>query len=933
MAQESSFKAAQKRWFDLVKLINQAREEYYGKDAPEISDMHYDQLFEELKLLEERYEQLQVATSPTQTPGGRASTLFEPVTHLQRMASLDDVFSLEEVEEWYRRMQKALGAEKIPVTCEVKVDGLAVNLIYRNGWLLKGATRGDGQIGEDVTANLLTVDNIPLQLKGDNLPELIEVRGEIYFPLAQFEAFNQQRAETYNQYLEAKQSGELKAWREKTGIKAAEPPFVNARNGAAGSLRQKDPAISARRPLALVVHGIGTVKWDGEEAENANLTSLEEGISPEGELKLLEITSDSVDLTDISSAEEAALKEETGQETLSASGGFPPTSSDIDGRSANRVPSSQTQWYQQLRKWGLPVSDYYQNANTLEQIQQYIHRIGQERPQISHEIDGVVIKVDDQRAQQKLGYTARAPRWACAYKFPPQEVFTKLLDIRVNVGRTGRVTPYAVMERVLVDGSNVERASLHNAKEIKRKGLKIGDTVVLRKAGDVIPEVVGPVVSRRNGKEQEFIMPSHCPSCGSEIAPAKVGDIDLRCPNQQHCPAQVLRRLIFLGSRGVLDIEGLGEQSAIALAQPEANRDQVIDALAAGKVVLDSSGRFLYLTAEQLGETPLQVQKVATALLPVEKEPVIDSISQVFALKESDLLQAWTWQKRALNKDKRASLVADLKAGGILDEQVSNQQATQMINQLLDQGTCWQQQAYFTRQAEENPDSDTDGSLGDLAELSKPGEVLLRQLQEAKTAPLWRLLVALSIRHLGPKAARELTKRYSSLEQIMNASQDQLQEINSFGKELAESVVKWFKVPWHQEIISAWQKAGVQFETGNPSAQRSATLQGLTIVVSGKVVGYTRESAKEAIEACGGRTSSSVNQKTSLLVYGDKAGSKLSKARSLGLPTLRQELFDQLLKTGLDVLDLQSESWRSATAQKSADHSASLQSADEQALF
>lgn len=815
---EQALTQAQKQWEELVDQINQARVLYYDRDRPTLSDAEYDQLFRQLEELEGRFPQLINPDSPTQTVGGSAQKTFSSVTHLERMASLDDVFDTDEVSSWYQRMAQATGEEKPQVSAEVKIDGLAVNLTYRNGKLALGATRGDGSVGEDVSANIRTIANIPSQLSGTIVPEICEIRGEIYFPLSAFNTLNEQRSAQWEEYTSAKKAGNLAAWRaqrQRAGLPSkVEPPFVNPRNAAAGSLRQKDARVTATRPLAMIAHGIGKVQWKAAD--------LAAGFTP---------------------------------------------------------PASQLQWYHQLREWGLPVSEYTRPLRGLDKIQEFITHIGKIRPEISHEIDGVVLKIDDLKTQEELGFTARAPRWAVAYKFPPQEVHTKLVDIRVGVGRTGRITPYGVMEKVLVDGSNVERATLHNPFEVRRKGVKIGDTVVLRKAGDVIPEIVCPVVDLRDGSEQDWQMPQHCPSCGSEIRPEKEGDKDLRCPNQRHCPEQIKERVIFLASRGALDIEGLGEQAAAALTMPEADRHQVALALTRGEAVA-AAGSFIYFS--EADPAANVAAEDAQSLLPPPAPAVLPSESGLFDLDTGQLLQVKTWNRKQITKSDRAKLKSQLIAGGKNDKE-----AADLSKKLLSSGEIWSYTPYF---AGGNPQAPA---------LTARGKLLLAELEKAKTQPLWRILVALSIRHLGPQASRALAARFGSLQAIASASESELTSVDDIGAEIASSIKGWFAVDWHQEIVSAWEKAGVVMRE-EASADSEQTLTGLNIVVSGRVEGYTRDEAKEALMRAGGKSASSVSKNTNLLVYGEKAGSKLKKARELGVACLPEQYFSQLLAQGME---------------------------------
>ncbi|MDO5746881.1 MAG: DNA ligase (NAD(+)) LigA, partial [Actinomycetaceae bacterium] len=581
MTDSADISTPQQQWDVLVKKISEARTQYYDQDAPTISDADYDALFIELQQLEADYPQLASVDSPTMTVGGRRSETFDPVEHLSPMASLDDVFSTDEVDTWYERMQRETGTENVEVTAEVKIDGLAVNLFYRNGYLVQAATRGDGRVGEDVTANVRTIDVIPKRLEGEGHPEMIEIRGEVFFPLADFAELNARR------------------------IANGEKPFVNPRNAAAGSLRQKDSAVTASRPLSMIAHGVGQVTW-GSGGERGGQPVLF-GDEPATQPTLLN------------------------------------SQRSVHDSVAAEQPSKLYDWYQLLGKWGLPTSEHTTLCKNLEEVHAYIDEIGKVRPQIFHEIDGVVLKVNDLATQESLGFTSRVPRWATAYKFPPQEVFTQLLNIRVQVGRTGRVTPYGVMEKTLVAGSNVSRATLHNEQEVRRKGVLIGDTVVLRKAGDVIPEIVAPVVDRRDGSERKFVMPEKCPSCGAKLAPAKEGDVDVRCPNTAHCPAQLTERVSHIGARNSLDIEGLGDESAMALTQPEAAREDVISDLADGHYVLLEDGTEVRVDTEDLAHA--DVGQACEQALPEPQKPVLTSEADVFALTADDVRDVMVWRE------------------------------------------------------------------------------------------------------------------------------------------------------------------------------------------------------------------------------------------------------------------------------------------------
>jgi len=757
----------------LIAAVEDARAAYYDRDAPVLSDADYDQLYRQLEEFEAKYPQYRSSDSPTTRVGGAASDAFAPVRHLQQMTSLDDVFSLEELAAWELRMANDTGRDDLDMLTEVKIDGLAVNLLYENGVLVRAATRGDGWVGEDVTANVLTISSIPHRLSG-LVPERVEIRGEVYFPTKDFEAFNEER------------------------VRAGDPPFVNARNAAAGSLRQKDPRKTAERPLAMLAHGIGAVEV---------------------------------------------------------------------GDTSFEAPDTLSGWFSCLKEWGMPVSPHTKLLRGRTAIEQRIAELGAQRHSLEHEIDGVVVKINDRAIQASLGTTSRTPRWAAAYKFPPEEVNTRLLDIRVQVGRTGRVTPYGVMERILVAGSHVSRATLHNASEVARKGVLIGDLVVLRKAGDVIPEIVAPVVAARDGSEYPFVMPENCPSCGTKLAPQKEGDVDLRCPNQAGCPAQITERIAHLGARSALDIEGLGDEAALALTQPEANRDEVAAALAAGRTVFLENGTALRMekTAEL---THGELIGDAEALLPSVQKPVLSSESDVFSLDAERLRDVMVWKPVT----KEGQETGD-----------------------------WMQVRYFWTKAWKQK-----GNSGVYTPLestpSKNTEMMLEQIETAKERPLARILVALSIRHVGPTAASALAMTFPSMDLLMEASVEQLADVDGVGQVIAQSLREWFDVDWHVEIIRAWQAAGVRMED-EVRKDIEQTLEGLTVVVSGAMPGYTREGAKEAIVARGGKASGSVSKKTSLVIAGPGSGSKVAKAESLGVPVVDESYFERVLRDGLAALD------------------------------
>lgn len=760
--------AASERWRELVEQIEQARRDYYDNDSPQMADGDYDSLYRELQELESRYPTLMSADSPTASVGGSVSAAFAPVPHREQMMSLEDVFSLEEVEQWIQKMRSTWENEDIDFAAEVKVDGLAVNLTYVDGVLVQASTRGDGFVGEDVTQNVLTISSIPKKLTGTDIPSTVNVRGEVFFMLRDFETVNRQREE------------------------AGERPFINPRNAAAGSLRQKDPAITASRPLSMVAHGIGYVD--------------------------------------------------------------PPVNW-----------STQTQWYQKLKEWGIPVSPYTETVHSAAAALDLIARKGQARSTMDHEIDGIVFKVNDLNKQRQLGATSRTPRWAIAYKYPPVEAFTRLLDIRVQVGRTGRVTPFAVFERVLVAGSNLQHATLHNAREVKRKGILIGDKIVVRKAGDVIPEVVGPVKEDRDGTEREFVMPTLCPSCGTELRHAKEGDVDLRCPNAAHCPAQLTERVAHLGSRGAFDIDGLGMEAAYALTQPEAGREEVVTALAAGNTVIVADGSVLRLEGHEDIPHGLRYD-AAEALLPEEATPVLRSEAEVFNLTAEQLRDVAVW---------RPSVKNGVQTGD------------------------WEQVRYFWSKAWKPA---AEGIQPVPIRVRKNTELMLGSIEAAKSKDLWRILVALSIRHVGPTAARALAAEFKSLDRIVAADIEELAGVEGVGAVIAQSLKDWFSVDWHLEIVEGWRRAGVALESASVE-ELPATLAGLTVVVSGTVPGYDREQAKAAVIERGGKAASSVSKRTAVLVAGPGAGSKLTKAELLGVPVLPSDQFDRLLKNGLAAID------------------------------
>lgn len=781
--------ARQRLAHELAAQIDAHREAYYVADAPTVSDAQFDALMERLRGLEEAYPELASADSPTQRVGGRADTsTFEAVDHTARMYSLDDVFSVEELDAWFARVAKQVPAGTRFLS-ELKIDGLAVNLLYRAGRLVRAATRGDGYTGEDITANVRTIADIPARLDTEHPPEQVEIRGEVFFPV---EAF-----------------GELNAGL----VEQGKAPFANPRNAAAGSLRQKDPRVTAQRPLHMLVHGVAA--W-------------------------------------------------------------------VPADESHPEPALQSEVYELLRSWGMPISEYFRECRTQRDVNDYIAYYGEHRHDVLHEIDGIVVKVDDIAVQEELGYTSRAPRWACAYKYPPEEVTTKLLDIGVHIGRTGRATPYAIMEPVRVAGSTVDRATLHNAHEVARKGLLIGDTVVLRKAGDVIPEVLGPVVADRDGTQREWHMPADCPACGTPLAEQKEGDKDLRCPNALSCPAQVTGRIEHAASRGAFDIESLGEESAIALTDPDRRRPEALAGLGAGHALylpLRSAAdaqleQFCVVkngaVAEGTDGVPLlRVTDPADPLLPGPQAPVVTTGANLFDLTADDLRDVLVFQPERRDGEPTGD---------------------------------WRlAPAFWSR-----PKYGFYKSAGQWREQrgSQPGkttEVLIDELERAKGQPLWRVLVALSIRHVGPTAARALAARFYTMDGLRAASREELAETEGVGPTIADSVVDWFAVGWHAALVDGWAASGVQMADAAPEESGAPqTLAGLTIVATGSVPGYTRDGIKEAIVAAGGKAAGSVSNKTDYVVAGDAAGSKLAKAEELGVPILDADGFARLLAEGPD---------------------------------
>lgn len=661
---------ARQRVEELKELIRYHDYRYYVLDQPEISDAEYDRLLAELRALEARFPDLVTRDSPTQRVGGRPSELFAPVRHDVPMLSLDNAFSLAELEAWGARIARASGG-RAEFFCELKIDGVAVALTFERGLFVRGATRGDGFVGEDVTANLRTVRGLPARLRGARPPRLLEVRGEVYLPVRAFERLNEQlRAD-------------------------GQRPFANPRNAAAGSLRQKDPAVTASRPLRLWCHGLGRV----------------EGLSFRRHSEALE----------------------------------------------------------RLRQVGLPVDPRARAAGTLEEVYAFCRQWQERRHAVDYEIDGVVVKVDQLDLHEELGATAKAPRWAIAYKFPPEERTTLVRSIDVHTGRTGRVTPFARLEPVVVGGVTISLATLHNEREVHRRDVREGDTVIVRRAGEVIPEIVGPVLSSRLPDSRPWRFPRRCPSCGTELVRAP-GEADWRCPNRLGCPSQGVEWITHFASRGALDIEHLGYKTALSLLE---------------RGLIKDPGDIYSLSAAQLAELP-----------------------------------------------------------------------------------------GFKRRSIDN---------------------LLAGIEASKDRPLWRLLVGLGIRHVGSHVAQTLTAAFPSMDELARASLEDLERVEGIGPEIAESVHAWFRDPANQRLVEKLRAAGVRMQEAPAARMAGGPLTGKTVVITGSLESMSRQQATEAAEAAGARVASSVSRSSSFLVVGAEPGSKLQKARALGVETIGEREFLQRL--------------------------------------
>lgn len=665
---------------ELRTALHRANHRYYVLDDPEISDIEFDEMLRELIALEVAHPDLIVPDSPTQRIGSPVSTAFAPVTHLERMFSLDNVESEKELEAWQARLSRVLGREPSGYVCELKIDGLAVSITYDDGRLVRAATRGDGIVGEDITANVRTIDAVPLRLQGSP-PALLEVRGEIYMPVTAFEELNARQAEL------------------------GEKPYVNPRNTAAGSVRQKDPAKTAARTLSVWLYQMGRV--EGGPGFTSHWDSLV--------------------------------------------------------------------WLGEL---GLRVNPASKRLESLAGVETYVDEALAGRHKNDYEIDGVVVKVDDLGEQQGLGFTAKSPRWAVAYKLPPEEKTTTLEEIRINVGRTGAVTPYAVLDPVFVGGVTVTNATLHNEGELHRKDLRPGDTVIVRRAGDVIPEVVAPVMSKRPDGLAEWHMPDDCPFCGNPIVLPE-GQAKAKCTGGFSCPSRLREYLYHFASRGAMDIEGLG-----------------------------------YKTVDLL-----------------LNEGMIKDPADIFTLDPEVLLGFDGWGEVSVNN-------------------------------------------------------------------------LLAAIGGAKDRPLARLLAALGIDHVGGTVARALATRFLSLTAIMDATEDDISGIEGIGPEIARSVHEWSNDPDNIELVHRLGEAGVRLDDPEPEAlgEQATPLAGLSFVVTGSLDGYSRDGAKAAIEAAGGKVTGSVSGKTAAVIAGESPGSKLAKAEQLGIPILDEEQFVKLLDEGPAVI-------------------------------
>lgn len=833
---------AARLWAKLAAWAQSDQIAYYVEDAPTSSDAAYDARIRALSALESAFPTLDTPQSPTHRVGGTFSNDFTSVKHPSRMMSLDDVFSIDELHDWYNSVLRDLQwpeSKPLPMTCEVKIDGLALNLIYRNGTLEQGLTRGDGVTGEDISLNVRTIEAIPTQLHAENpddIPEFVEIRGEVFMKWSDFRKLNEEQED------------------------AGKAAFANPRNAAAGSLRQKDPRITATRHLSFFAHGLGELRWKSNSSHANSETTF-----------------------------------------------------------------NQSDAYNFYKQWGVPVSPYTRRVTNFAEIQDMIDYYGEHRANILHALDGIVVKVDDRALQRNLGATSRAPRWAIAYKYPPEEVNTYLKDIVVQVGRTGRVTPVAILEPVTVAGSTISRTTLHNAYEVEHKNVLIGDTVVVRKAGDVIPELVGPVLKAREGRENQlrkFVMPEYCPSCGAKLAPAKQGDKDIRCPNVENCPAQLTERIIHLASRQAFDIENLGDNAALALTNPEDSRPSTAEVYCPDidKIVV------------QRGSMQKPYVPPANLTLPKPQIPVLKSESGIFSITANDLQNVMVWKEiplveewQEVGKDGKLKKHTRKIGGSGLWRQVrafwtrtieakfAESSSQNIESEDLDQNSEFDSKypefqvpkdarvVFWKAKRASNNAKDTIN----VPWYTRPSETTRSMLEEiaqkGKNAALWRVLVALSIRRLGPPTARLIAAKLGSLENIANTSVEELTKIDGVGPEIAQAVYDWFKQAkdssnWRFEVLHAWQEAGVVGKVETSSLAQ--TLAGKTVVVTGSLQGFSRDEAKEAIVSRGGKASGSVSKNTYCVILGENAGSKATKAQELSIPMLNENQFSVLLETG-----------------------------------
>jgi DNA ligase (NAD+) len=671
--------AARARHDELAREIRDARYRYYVLSDPPMSDAEFDVRFHELLALEAAHPSLVTPSSPSQQVGAPLDTAFPPYRHPRPMLSLDNAFSREELEAWAQRVERALGADggEVGYVCELKIDGVAINLVYRDGLLETAATRGDGTVGEDVTAQVLTIDDVPYRLHVDEVPDLLEVRGEVYYPLESFEAMNAAR------------------------IERGEAAFMNPRNGASGALRQKDPEVTRQRPLSVWCHGLGTV----------------------------------------------------------------------EGKRFVRHAEILV-W---LREAGLPTPLETAVFADIGEVWDFVERWTAARYDVPYEIDGVVVKVDELAQRERLGFTARAPRWAIAYKMPPVEQETTLERIEVNVGRTGKATPYAVLDPVVVAGTRITYATLHNEIQVQAKDVRVGDRVMVRRAGDVIPEVVGPVLTKRPAGTEPWSMPPGCPFCGQPLVRPE-GEAHHFCENVD-CPNRLRESLAHLASRGALDIEGLGEQTVELLLA----------------------------------------------------EGLVRDLADVFRLHEhrEELLGLEKWGEKRVDN-------------------------------------------------------------------------LLAGIEEGRQRPLDRVLVALNIRHLGPTYAKTLVRALPSLDAIRSATPDELEAIDGIGPVIASALHAWFATPRNAQLVDDLVALGIttEGEVDTDAGAGADLLAGWTVVVTGTLEGFTRDEAKEALEARGAKVTGSVSSRTDAVVVGENPGSKLAKAEDLGVPVLDEAAFRTLLDRG-----------------------------------